>query len=160
MNKINKASSADHADTHKQLMFLSMFLLSLVYAGKTVLYFVEAPVDNYLSITTKILVGLMFVAILATIYWKIKFIPGAKRYLLASEDSYVSKAMNQASKISWMLTFVLLAITTTIVNNESSAFPAQLYIDMTLFFMAASFSISFFILFRDSGEENQLEAIQ
>lgn len=160
MNKTGKTSSADHADTHKRLMFLSMFLLSLIFALETASYFGGEPVGDFLSITAKALVGLLFISIFFTVFWKIKFIPGDKRYLLTSEDSFVTHALNKACKISWILTFIMLTVITVTTSRESSAFPAQFYINLTQFSLTAGFSISFFILFRDSGSENSIEAVK
>lgn len=160
MNKIKKSSSADHADTHKRLLFLSMFLLSLIFAIETGSYFVGESVGNFLSITAKVFVGLFFISIFFTVFWKIKFIPGDKRYLVNSEDSFVAHALNKACKISWILTFIILTVITVTTGRESSTFPAQFYINLAQFFMTAVFSISFFILFRDSGDENVIEAVK
>lgn len=160
MNRTGKISSADHADTHKRLLFLSMFLLSLIFALETGSYFVGEPVGDFLSITSKVLVGLLFISIFFTVFWKIKFIAGDKRYLLNSEDSFVAHALNKACKISWILTFIMLTVITVTTGRESSAFPAQFYINLAQFSMAAGFSISFFILFRDSGDENVVEAVK
>lgn len=160
MNQKNKLSSADHADTHKRLMFLSMFLLSLIFAIETGSYFVGEPVGEVFSITAKVVVGLLFISILFTVFWRIKFIPGDKRYLLNSEDSFVAHALNKACKISWILTFIMLTVITVTTSRESSAFPAQFYINLAQFSMTAVFSISFFILFRDSGDVNSIKAVK
>jgi energy-coupling factor transporter transmembrane protein EcfT len=160
MNKIKKSSSADHADTHKRLLFLSMFLLSLIFAIETGSYFVGESVGNFLSITAKVFVGLLFISIFFTVFWKIKFIPGDKRYLVNSEDSFVAHALNKACKISWILTFIILTVITVTTGRESSTFPAQFYINLAQFSMTAVFSISFFILFRDSGDENVIEVVK
>ena len=160
MNKTKKSSSADHADTHKRLLFLSMFLLSLIFAIETGSYFVGESVGNFLSITAKVFVGLFFISMFFTVFWKIKFIPGDKRYLVNSEDSFVAHALNKACKISWILTFIILTVITVTTSRESSDFPAQFYINLVQFSMTAVFSISFFILFHESGNENSIEVVR
>lgn len=159
MNHKTKASSADHADTHKRLLFISMFLLSLIFAVETGSYFVREPVEDFFSVTAKVLVGLFIISIFSTVFWNIKFIPRDQRYLPNSEDNFVTHALNRACKISWILTFILLTIITVTTGRESSALPAQFYINLAQFSMTAVFSISFFILFRDSGEENSIKAV-
>ena len=149
-----KISSAEHVDNHRRLLFITMFLLSLIFAIKAALYVVEGQLESYLEFAGKGIFGLFLLVLVITVYWKVRFIPGKERYLLNSSDSYVNQMMNQASKISWILTVVLLCILSFMINKDNWVLPGQFYVDLTLFFMLAIFSISFFILFRiwDKGE--------
>lgn len=136
--------------------FLSMLLLSLVFAVKVGFYFADGPMDIYLRIAGKCIAVLAFLSVFITIYWKLRFIPGRQRYqLLMSSDSFAMQMMNRASKTSWVLTLMLLFLITTWTDKDHSAFPAQFYLDLTIFFMLASFSVSFFILFREGDDEKQ-----
>ena len=148
-----KRSSADHVDTHRRLLFLSMLLLSLVFGIKAGFYFAGAQGAQYLSIAGKALAALAVGMFVVTVYWKLRYIPDRERYyLLNSSDSFVMQAMNRACKISWIMTFILLCLITMTTSKDSSAFPAEFYLNLAMFFMLAVFSISFFILFR-GGEE-------
>jgi len=160
MTRPNKTSSADHADILNRLIFITIFTLSLIYAIETVSYFIEESAGDLLSTAAEILVGLCFVFLFLTIFWKIKYLAGDKRYLLNSEDSFVTHAFNKACRVSWKLTFVLLTVITVTISRESSAFPAQYYINLVQFLMTASFSISFFYYFRDSDADYILEEVR
>lgn len=160
MKPPSKTSSAEHADILNRLMFLTIFLLSLIYAIETLSYFVEESTGDLLSIAAKLMVGLCFIFLFLTIFWKIKFLAGDKRYILTSEDSFVTHAFNRACRTSWKLTFIVLTVITVTISRESSALPAQFYINLVQFLMTAGFSISFFIYFRDSGTNYVLEEVR
>ena len=154
MDKPQKISTPDLADNQKRLLFLAMFLLSLIYAAETANYFVDSQVAKYLGFIAKGLVVLLVADILLLVYWKIRFFPAKERYLLFSIDSYAMQVLNRACQTSWILTFVLLSLITTTTDMNSSSFPAEFYLNLTLFFMLAVFSISFFILFQmNDGDE-------
>lgn len=150
-----KKTSADHVDIHRQLLFLAMLLLSLIFAVKLVFYFVNDTVNPYLEIAGKSLFVVFAIILVITIYWKLRFIPKNDRFqLLMSPDSFVMQVMNRACKISWFLTFALLSLVASVTSDNSTALPAGFYLDITFFLMLATFSISFFFLFRaeDEGE--------
>lgn len=149
----HKRSSADHVDIHRRLLFLTMLIISLVFAIKAGDYFTSANVNRYLTFAGKGLAAISIVLMIATVYWKLRFIPGKERYyLLTSPDSYVMQSMNRACRISWSTTFILLCAITMTTSKNSSTFPAEFYLNLTMFFMLAIFSISFFILFH-GGEQ-------
>jgi cytochrome c oxidase subunit IV len=152
-----KTSSAEHVDIQRRLLFLAMLLLSLIFAIKTGFYLVDDEMKGYLSLAGKIIFALGAIVVVVAVYWKLRFIPRNERYLLNSTDSFVNQMMNQACKISWIMTLVLLVFITNITSKDGSALPAGFYVDLTLFFMLAVFSVSFFILFRagDRGEHQK-----
>lgn len=143
-----KSSSADKVDTYRRLMFLTMLFLSLIFAIKTGLYLVEGESKMVLEVVAKVLFGLFVLVLLVAIFVKWRYIQKSERYVLADTDSYSYQKMNQACKISWILTFLLLTFITTMTTKLNSAFPAEFYLNLALFFMMAVFSISFFILFQ------------
>lgn len=153
MNAIKKMSTADHVDIHKRLMALAVFLLSLIYAGGAIKYIVDDEVVSYLRILMKGVVGLLFVVIVVLIYWKVSFIPRNQRHFFSFPDSYVMQAISRACMISWFLTFILLSLIRTTISSDSSTFPTNFYIDLTLSFMLALFSVTFFFFFRTDKEE-------
>ena len=143
-----KISSAEHADNHRRFLFLAMFLMSLVFAIKAGFYIVDDEIKSYLEVSSKILFGLSMIVVVIAIYWKLRFIPRNERYyLLTSSDSYANQMMNQACKISWILTLIFLAVIPSMIIRVSPHMPARFYVDLTLFFMLAPCSLSFFILF-------------
>ena len=153
MSPFENPSVADQVDNHRRLMTLAMFLLSLIYAIKTAFYIVDQDTAGYLGIVAKGLAGLFLLVLIVLVYWKVRFIPKEKRYLLASLDSYVMHVLNRACLISWLLTFVLLSLMMMTTSRSSSPFPAEFYLNLILFFMLAVFSVSFFFLLRRNGEE-------
>lgn len=153
---IPKKSSADHVDIHRRLLFLSMLLLSLVFATKTSLYLVDGTLVSVLSIVAKILAVLSLIMVVITVFWKLRFIPQNERFqLLTSTDSYVMFLMNKACRTSWVLTFVLIMLITMTTKKDSSIFPAEFYLNLMAFFMLASFSLVFFILFYGGKTEKE-----
>ena len=149
-----KKSGADHADTHRRLLSITMLVLAVIYGMETGLYFIEGELIKYVEFAEYGLVGLFFLMIGMTIYWKIKFIPVNERYLLLStEDSYANATMNKSFKISWLLTLILLFLSTTFTGNDSSPLPAQFYLNLVAFIMLSTFSLSFIFLFRSEDEE-------
>jgi len=149
-------SGADHVDIHRRLQFLSMLLLSLIFAIKTGYYFVDDEINKYLVISGYSLFVLFAIVLVITVYWKLRFIPRNERFqLLTSSDSFVMQVMNRAFKISWILTFFLLLIITTTTSNDSSVLPAEFYLNLALFFMLAAYSVSFFILFHGGDYKHQ-----
>ena len=152
MRPFENPSAADQVDNHRRLLFLAMFLLSLIYAIKTASFIVDQGVADYLGIVAKGLAGLFLIVLLVLAYWKVRFIPKDERYLLASLDSYVMHVLNRACLISWFSTFALLSLMMTTTSHNSSAFPAEFYLNLTLFLMLAVFSLSFFFLLRASGK--------
>jgi hypothetical protein len=150
-----KISSAEHADNHRRFLFIAMLLMSLVFAIKAGFHFVDDEMKSYLEVSGKILFGLSMIVVVITIYWKLRFLPRNERYyLLTSSDSYANLMMIQAYKISWILTLIFLAVIPSMIIKVSPVLPARFYIDLTLFFMLAVCSLSFFILFlaRDKEE--------
>ena len=152
MSPSENPSAADQVDNHRRLLFLAMFLLSLIYAIKTASFIVDQDVADYLGIVAKGLAGLFLIVLLVLVYWKVRFIPKDERYLLASFDSYVMHVLNRACLISWFSTFALLSLMMTTTSHNSSAFPAEFYLNLTLFLMLAVFSLSFFFLLHASGK--------
>ena len=49
---------------------------------------------------------------------------------------------------------MMLTIITLTTGRHSSMMPAEFYLNLTLFFMLAVFSISFFVLFRTPDEDD------
>lgn len=154
MNRMKKISTPDQADNQKRLLFFAMLLLSLIYAVKTANYFVDPQIAIYLGFMAKGLALLFAADVLILVYWKIRFFPSKERYLLFSLDSYAMQVLNRACLTSWFLTFALLSLITTTTNMNNSAFPAEFYLNLTLFFMLAVFSVSFFILFQTNDPDN------
>lgn len=155
----HKRSSADHVDIHRRLLILTMLFLSLVFAVKTSFYFAGEQLEGVLVIAGKGLAVASLISLCTTIFWKIRFIPGKERYhLFKSMDSFANQMMNQASKISWTLTLILLFITSTLIRKDISPLPAQFYVDLAAFFMLASYSISFLFLFHTGSSKEHQEA--
>ncbi|MEQ9377524.1 MAG: hypothetical protein RIG68_20220 [Imperialibacter sp.] len=149
-----KKSSADQVDMHRRLLFGSMLLLSLVFGIKTALYLVNGATTNYLNVVAKVVVAVALVLLGITVFWKLRFVPGKDRYyLLTSTDSFVAQVMNRACRISWSLTFSMLCLTMMFTSRDSSFFPTEFYLNLAAFFMLATFSVSFFILFKTEGDE-------
>jgi len=111
--------------------------------------------QGFLEIAGKSLFGLFAVVFIATIYWKLRFIPRKERYLLTSPESFATQAMHQGFKISWLLTFVLLVFFTVTTKKDHSYFPTEFYLNLALFFMLAVFSISLFFLFQGGDKEQK-----
>jgi len=153
MSTIRKTSTADHVDNHKRFIVFALLLLSFIYAAKVVMYVVDGEMHYYLRILQIGLAGLMVAVFIGSIYWKIAYIPKNQRNLFSSSDSYVMQALNRACMISWSLTFMCLSLIMVTTNKNSSAFPAEFYLALTLFVMLAAFSLSFFFLFRTDKEE-------
>ncbi len=152
MSDIN-SSSADKVDTYRRLIFLTMLFLSLIFAVKTGFYLVEGETKIILEIVAKVLFVLFIGTLSYAIFVKWRHIRPKERYVLFDTDSYSYQKMNEACKISWILTLLLLAFITTMTTKFNSAYPAEFYLNLTLFFMMAVFSISFFIFFQWQDEE-------
>lgn len=141
-------SSADHVDIHRKILFAAMLVLSLIFALKSASYLIEERYSTYLKIGGYTLATLLFMLIGLAIFWKFRFIPGKNiSYLMHSTDNFVNSVMNRASTISWVLTFIVLVFIMTRTERDFSLFPTEFYLNVTAFFMLASFSASFFILF-------------
>ncbi len=144
-----KKSSADHVDIHRRLLFLAMLLMSLIYAIKTSIYLIDGEPKILLLIAAKVLAALAIIVLIITVYWKLRYIPGTERYqLLTSTDSFVMSAMNRACRSSWILTFISIMLILITTKKDASEFPAEFYLNLIAFFMLASFSISFFVIFQ------------
>lgn len=149
-----KRSSADHADIQRRLLSITILVFSLIYATKVAFYFVDGALSEYLTYAGYGLAALALVMIITTIYWKLRFIPVNERYqLLSSEDSFANAMMNKSFKHSWMYTLLLLFLISSLIDKQSSTYPAQFYIDLSVFLMLSTFSLSFIILFRVENEE-------
>lgn len=153
MSIFKKTSTAEHVDNHRRLMAFAMFILSLIYAVATIRYVVDEETASNLGILAKGLAGVLLIVVIGLIIWKVKFVPRNQRYLFSSSDSYVMQALNRACIISWFSTFILLSLIKVTTSRDSSAFPAEFYINLTIFVMLAVFSVTFFILFRTDKEE-------
>ena len=156
---MKKMSGAEHADIQRRLLLLSMLFLSSVFAVKIAAYFADEYVLNYLKIAAVILFGLFALTLVITVFWKLKFIPRNERYqLLNTGDSYVNQMMNKAFKISWLLSLILLFFIRSISKENTSEIPAKFYLDLSVFLLLASFSISSLILFRAGNKEENEKA--
>ncbi len=143
-----KKSSADHVDTHRRLLFLAMLILSLIFAIKSSTYLFDGEIRSLLKIVAIVLAVTAITLLIITVYWKLRYIPGKERYqLLTSTDSFVMAAMNRAYRSSWALTFISIMLILMTTQRDTSEFPAEFYLNLIAFFMLASFSISFFIVF-------------
>ena len=144
----SKTSSAEHADNHRRLLFLSMFLLSLVFAGEAVAFLVDEATAQTVSLVRKILALLALLSFGITIYWKLRFLPKAERYyLLATSDSYANQMLNQACKTSWVLAIPFFAFAPILIDKFYPGLPPEFFSHLALFFLLGSCSLSFFILF-------------
>jgi len=75
MGIMRKKSSAEHVDIHRQLLVLSMILMSSVFAIKIAVYFINEGIRGYLTIAGKSLSIISIILIAITIFWKLRFIP-------------------------------------------------------------------------------------
>lgn len=141
-------SSADHVDIHRKILFAAMLVLSLIFALKSAFYLIDNSFSHNLKITGYVLAVVLLLLMALAIFWKIRYIPRQNiSYLMNSPDNFVNSVMNRASTISWLLTFMALVFVMTSTKRDFSPFPAEFYLNITAFFMLASFSVSFFILF-------------
>ena len=153
---ILKKSSADHVDMHRRLLFLTMLLLSLVFAIKSSLYLVDGALKSVLVFVAKSLAILSVLMLALTVFWKLRFIPQNERFrLLTSIDSFVMLVINKACRTSWVLTFVLMNLVMMTTSRDTSRFLAEFYLNLMAFFMLASFSLGFFILFHSGKTETE-----
>ncbi len=153
MNKQRKISPADQVDNHRRLLFLAMFLLSLIFGIKTTAYLIDEETKEVLNITAKVLAGLFAIVLISSIYLKLAYIPRKQRHLFNSPDSYVTQVFNQSCRNSWVLTFVLLTLISVTTSQYSSAYPTEFYLNLIMFIMLMVFSLSFFVLFQAVTEE-------
>jgi hypothetical protein len=154
MSVFKTKSVADHVDNHRRLLFLAMFLISLIFAVKTAFYLVDQDVESYLGIVAKGIFGLLMLIVLVLIYWKIRYLPRGRSFLLISSESYAQQALHRACVNSWVFTLMLLTLIMSTTSHDSAAFPTEFYLNLIVFFMLVVFSVSFFILFRGGGEED------
>ena len=153
-----RTSSAEQADNHRRLLFLAMLFMSMVFGIKAGFYWVDAGIKSYLEVAGQILAVSTVIVLGITVYLKLRFIPrNERKYLLTTTDSFANQMMNQACKTSWILTFIMLIVITGIKAKDGSTLPARFYLDLTVAFMLAVYSISFFIQFQTWGRRDNQE---
>ncbi|MBC8755949.1 hypothetical protein H2O64_14820 [Kordia sp. YSTF-M3] len=153
---MKKVSGANQIDNHRILLFVSMFLLSLVFLVKSSYHLLSEEFRSYLPIIGNVVFVLFLIVLVVLIFWRIKYVPKGKQYQLLSMGSFVNEKFDQACRTSWVLTFLLLLFVTNIKDGNDNLFPVRFYIDLTLFCMLAVFSVSFFYYFRLWEKESNI----
>ena len=139
-------------DQFAQLIALSLFFQSLNLFAETIMHISNEEVQNFLYSFAHImqfLQTLLFVIACLRLGSSIEHTKSS--YKQGFLDSYIVEATKQAAGIACFVTIILLAILDIITNTTQLT--ADFFIKIPLFTLLGIFSISLFLLMRDTSDE-------
>jgi len=155
MNK----SIAETFDSYVNWLVLFSFLTAVNLIMEAGAYLVSAPVaDALVSWAPWVTHAGTLTVIVALIIWFRR--PKADRSCRnqrALLSGFVVDAVRRASFISFIVTFIVVALLDDITNH--SQLPADFFIKLPGISLAATFSISFFFFNRNDGDDDQGEEV-
>ena len=157
MNQLQNLPSGEAIDKKIHLIIIAVFIVSLKAATEVAATVVGEDVKNVLD-NIQIALMILVLAIMGHVaYWKLTKFPKEHRNLFYNPDGFVVEVLRRAcaATVSW--TFVILSIAGPLAGRRFSDLPGRFFIEGTICFMTALFSLSFLYIYhmgdRDGGEE-------
>jgi len=153
---MNTASShpAELADRHASLFGIAVLLVALKFAVSATMHFTDAPTTAILDKAELVLALGGAGLVLAVLVWKRRALTPSQRHAyFADRDSFVFEAIQRARISSWNLTFLAL-ITLEIFADDTDRVSADFFVQVALAVLLGVFGLKFFVLMRDSGDED------
>lgn len=157
MNNIIKTPVADLADRMLQLVALSMFAVSLMFALSVIEFFVNDNMARYLDIGAKVLAVSIILLMAVVFFWKFRNTSREERREYLDEDGFLQTSFQRAMAKSWMISFAVLAILQVFDNlllERLPEMPLELVFKSIVAFMLATFSVAFFVFTRTSSNDD------
>ncbi|MEM7114427.1 MAG: hypothetical protein AAF614_18475 [Chloroflexota bacterium] len=153
----NEASLAETADFHQQITAVAIFLMAIKFAASAAIFLVDETVGQYLDWVELGISLIVILLILPMVAWKYSKLSRAQRSRYLDPQGYLATVAKQAMAKSWSATFVLLVFLEVFVKERWLWLPSEFFLQVVITIMLAVFSITFFYLSRESGEDDYEE---
>jgi len=148
-------SAAQTIEKFMQRTAAGTFLLAVSYSIGTAEYLVTGDLAETLNLIQKPL-GILVILIVAPAVWSLMRIGAFRRPPGCSEpESFVKDMLTRASTLAFSVTFVTLLALQVLSGKIFTDQPAAFFIQIALMVSLYVFSISFFILSRDTEEDDE-----
>lgn len=150
MTKKTTASIADIADRHRQYMAFGMFAVGLIYLIKAVELIAPAEMELPLEVIL-VTLAILTIALIAPMFvWKFRLRTAGERIVYFSKDGYAAQALEAAKQVSWVTTFLILALVES-MDRLRAVVPEQFFIKIILAIMLCTMSCVFLYKTRSEG---------
>ncbi|NVJ71598.1 MAG: hypothetical protein HWE08_14685 [Alphaproteobacteria bacterium] len=134
-----------------------IFLLAIVHGMGAAEFLVPDNTAEMLAMVGKIL-GVGVILIVAPGFYQAMKLGGFRKLECDHQEGFVTEMLSKASTMAFSLTFVCLLALKVIAEKYASGLPAAFFLNVALTLSLLSFSISFFVLNRDPGEDDEFSA--
>ncbi|WP_286830832.1 MULTISPECIES: hypothetical protein [Kordiimonas] len=147
-------SAAQTLEKFMQRTAIGTFLLAVSYTIGTAEFLVSADLAETLNIIQKP-IGLLVILIVAPAVWSLKRIGAIKPRPGCDEpESFVKDMLARASTLAFSITFVVLLALQVLSDKIFTDQPPAFFIGIALMVSLYVFSVSFFVLSRDTGDDD------
>ena len=153
MSNKKTISAAQMVDSFLRRVVLGVFIVALKYGASALEEVSNEPLAGYLD-TGQLISSIIVVLIVLPAFIKFfrtRTLPECQR---GETDSYIAEMVKQSALHAFSGTFVFLIALEVLVKKITFTAPVSFYLDIVLFAALTIFSISFYLLVRDDGEDD------
>lgn len=152
------APVADVADRHKQYMAFGLLAAGIIYLVRAFEQIAPAGMVQAFEILQVTLAILTILCIAPMFIWKIRHRTAGEKIVYFSKDGYAAQALETAQRVSWVITFLVLAFLES-MDQLRGEFPEDFFLQIVLAILLCTMSIVFLykIWSEDSGDLEERE---
>lgn len=152
-NRSNNDSPALTIEKFMQRTAWGIFLLAIVHGMSAAEFLVPDNTAETLALASKLL-GIGVILVVAPGFYQAMKLGGFRKLECDHHEGFVTEILSKASTMAFSLTFVCLLTLKVIAEKYGTGLPAAFFLNVALTFSLLFFSISFFVLNRDPGEDD------
>lgn len=143
---------AQMVDSFLRRVVVGVFIVALKYAASALEQVSNEPLAGYLDIGQLVSSIIVVVIVLPAFvsFFRARALPECRQ---AETDSYIAEMVKQSALYAFSGTFVFLIALEVLVKKITATPPVSFYLDIVLFVALTIFSVSFYLLVRDDGED-------
>lgn len=145
MRTSNTTSTADVADRHRQYFAVALLGVGLIYLMRALETVTPPSAASLLDYALIALVVMTVGSLLPSMVAKFR-LSRDEKITYFSEDGYVAQLLRRSFKASWATTFLSLIVLEWVARDLTGELPGTFFIQIGLFIMPASMSITFLLL--------------
>lgn len=144
-------SPADVADRHRKYLALEMLAVALLSVANAAQRVVPPEWVATTEAVQVVCVVLVLAGLIPMVTWKLRNRDRQLRRIYFSEDGFGAQALEKARSLSWVVTFVVLALFPPFVRRFDGV-PAEFFLYAVLSITSGVFGTAFLILTREGAE--------
>jgi len=150
------SSPAELADRTVRLVTYAMFALALLFSLSVAEFFAGESSASIIDFVVKVL-GIVILGLMGILYFtKFRSMSPGRCCQYLAEDGFLQTAFKKAIVVSWMMSFLVMALLQTLDKTILVRFPVmpmKIVIQCVLAIMVLIFSVAFLLFTRSSGKD-------